>query len=258
MTKARNDAAIPTLSLTRALVDKLPPRTDERGPVLFDAPAPDYYDRMAAEILARSDLPGTVWVFAAGSLIWNPRIEVAERRTAHLKGWRRAFCLTDRRFRGSPSSPGLMMSLDHGDSCTGVALRMDQGDDAHAALVSLLEKEPPVPPRRVTADTGAGPVSAILFAADPSMPIYRPEPGIDNLADILAKAVGYVGTMAEYLLNTVTELELARIHDPHLWRLQEMVAERLERLSPCPVLANGKDYAEPAPQSRNGAGAYNV
>lgn len=84
------------------------------------------------------------------------------------------------------------------------------------------------------------------------MPLYRPEPGADNLADILAQGVGYVGTMAEYLLNTVTELARAGIHDPHLWRLQEMVAERLERLSPRPVLANGSNEAAPALQSRNG------
>ena len=36
--------------------------------------------------------------------------------------------------------------------------------------------------------------------------------------------------MADYLLNTITELEKAGMHDPHLWRLQELVAARLERL----------------------------
>ena len=43
-------------------------------------------------------------------------------------------------------------------------------------------------------------------------------------------AVGHVGTMAEYLLNTVTHLEAAGIHDRRLWRMQALVAERLERL----------------------------
>jgi len=170
------------------------------------------------------------WVFAAGSLIWNPRMEVAERRAAHVAGWRRAFCLADRRFCGCPSMPGLMMSLDRGGACSGVALRMDTGDDPQAALVSLLQKEPPLPPERVTAATDAGSVQAILFAADPRFPLYSPEPDIDELTDILVSAVGHIGTMAEYLLNTVIELERAGIHDVHLWRLQEMVAERLERL----------------------------
>jgi len=229
-------AMIPPLRLTRALVDRLPPRTDERGPVLLEDPPPEFDERNAADILAWLGPSAEVWVFAAGSLIWNPRMEVAERRPAHVTGWRRAFCLTDRRYRGCPSTPGLMMSLDRGGACSGVALRMDTGDDPQAALVSLLQKEPPVPPERVTAETEAGPVQALLFAADPGFPLYRPEPDIDELADILASAVGHIGTMAEYLLNTVTELERAGVHDLHLWRLQEMVAERLERL-PEPMAA---------------------
>lgn len=223
-------AAIPPLRLTRALVDRLPPRTDERGPVLLEDPPPEFDERNAADILAWLGPSAEVWIFAAGSLIWNPRMEVAERRPAHVTGWRRAFCLTDRRFRGCPSTPGLMMSLDRGGACSGVALRMDTGDDPQAALVSLLQKEPPVPPARVRAETEVGPVQAILFAADPGFPLYRPEPAMEELADMLASAVGHVGTMAEYLLNTVTELERAGVHDLHLWRLQEMVAERLERL----------------------------
>lgn len=228
--------AIPPLSLTRALVDRLPARTDERGPILVDAPEPDFHERTAADILAGCDPPGTVWVFAAGSLIWNPRMNVAERRAARLDGWRRAFCLNDRRMRGCPSAPGLMMSLDRGGSCAGVALRMDTREDAHAALVDLLRKEPPLPPERVTVETDAGPVQAIVFAAHPDFSLYRTEPDVGTLADILATAVGHVGTMAEYLLNTVIELERAGIHDLHLWRLQEMVAERLGRLPEPAVL----------------------
>ena len=225
---------IPPLRLNRALVDRLPPRTDERGPVLLKDPPPEFDEQNAADILASLGPSGEVWVFAAGSLIWNPRMEVAERRAAHVTGWRRAFCLSDRRFRGCPSTPGLMMSLDRGGACSGVALRMDTGNDPQAALISLLRQEPPVPPERVTAETDAGPVQAILFAAHPDFPLYRPEPDIDELADILASAVGHIGTMAEYLLNTVAELERHGIHDLHLWRLQELVAERLERL-PEPV-----------------------
>jgi cation transport protein ChaC len=247
MNASRRTAALPALRLTRDLVDRLPPRTDERGPSLLDDPDPDYHDRMAAEILARSDPPGTVWVFAAGSLVWNPRMAVAERRTAQLTGWRRAFCLADRRVRGSPSRPGLMMSLDRGGECSGLALRMDPGDDARAALAGLLRQEPPVPPARVTAETEAGPVPAIVFAANPAFPLYRPEPGIEELADILASAVGHVGTMAEYLLNTVTELERAGVHDLHLWRLQAMVAERLARLPETAAPRPSPDRNHPAP-----------
>lgn len=111
-------------------------------------------------------------------------------------------------------------------------------DDLPGSLVGLLEKEPPLPPEWVEARTEAGPVQAILFAADAGWPLYCPEPEQVELADILASSVGHIGTMAEYLLNIVTELELAGIHDPHLWALQALVAERLERL---PAALSGLD-----------------
>ncbi len=152
-------------------------------------------------------------------------MDVAERRAAHVTGWSRAFCLSDRRFRGCPSKPGLMMALDRGGACSGVALRMDTGDHPEAALVDLLKKEPPVPPELVSAETEAGTVETILFAAKPSFPLYQPEPPVEDLADILGSAVGHVGTMAEYLLNTVIELERAGLRSDTLnwsrtWSIQ--------------------------------------
>ena len=124
-----------------------------------------------------------------------------------------------------------MMAMAEGGDCQGVALRMDPGDDAMAALISLLQKEPPVPPPLVIAETDQGPVQAIVFAVDASFPIFVPEPDMTTLADMQAKAVGFAGTMADYVLNTVTELEKAGIHDPHLWELQDQIAERLLRLT---------------------------
>ena len=219
-----------TLHLTRALVDRLPPRTDERGPVRVADPNPDYYDRTADQILSHLDQRDTLWVFAAGSLIWNPRFTVVERRAAHVQGWRRSFCIgPDRRMRGSPSTPGLMLSLDRGGECAGVVLRMHP-DDLRTSLIGLMQKEPPVPPQWVTATTDDGPLPAIAFTADPSFPLYCPEPPEADVAAILASAVGHVGTMADYLLNTVTELETAGVHDAYLWRLQKLVAERLAQL----------------------------
>jgi cation transport protein ChaC len=131
--------------------------------------------------------------------------------------------------RGCPSAPGLMLSLDHGGECWGVVMRM-KPDDLSTALTTLLKLEPPCPPEWVEADTEAGIVPAIAFTACPDFLLYQPEPAIEAVADALATAVGHVGSMADYLLNTIIHLEEAGIHDPHLWRLQDMVAERLERL----------------------------
>ena len=65
-----------------------------------------------------------VWVFAYGSLLWNPAFEAAEQVVAVLPGWHRAFCIRLTRFRGTPQQPGLMMSLVPGGSCRGALVRI--------------------------------------------------------------------------------------------------------------------------------------
>ena len=119
--------------------------------------------------------------------------------------------------------------MDRGGESWGVAMRM-QPDDLHNSLVALLKLEPPCPPEWVQAETELGTVPAIAFTVDRNFPLYQLEPPIHILADILASAVGHIGSMADYLLNTITLLEDAGIHDPHLWILQDMVAQRLEKL----------------------------
>ena len=73
-------------------------------------------------------------------------------------------------------------------------------------------------------------MQAIDFTDARDFVLYRPGPAEDEVADIIAKAVGHLGSMADYLLDTVTHLEQAGIHDPHLRRMQALVAERLERM----------------------------
>ena len=80
----------------------------------------DMLDRRSA---AARTIDG-VFVFAYGSLIWNPCVEVAERRTARLHGYHRDFRLRIEMGRGTPETPGLMLALVGGGSCRGVALRL--------------------------------------------------------------------------------------------------------------------------------------
>lgn len=218
------------LRLTRDLVARLPPRVDERGPIRWTAPSDAYYPDTAARILSGLPGDGQLWVFAIGSLIWSGRLPAVERRPAIVRGWHRAFCLgPDTRHRGNPAAPGLMMSLDRGGQCQGIAFRLDPAD-LPASLETLLRSEPPMPPRWVVAKTPEGPVRAIAFALTRDHFMYVAGLSEAEVADRLASAVGHVGSMADYLLNTVQHLEESGIHDRGLWRMQALVAERLERL----------------------------
>lgn len=174
-----------------------------------------------------------VWVFAYGSLIWKPAFDFVERRQGLVRGWHRDFCLGwDNSFRGSDANPALMLALDRGGSCNGMLYRLAP-DSIRPGLTKLLEREmawlpSPFPPRWVTASTDRGSVRAITFCIDRQSGRYVSGLSSEQVADALAKAVGTWGSMAEYLLETVRHLEEIGIHDPQLWRMQSLVAERIE------------------------------
>jgi cation transport protein ChaC len=219
--------------LTRELVARLPERIEDPGPIARIAHiTPAFYDDIAQRLVAEAGPGVPIWVFAIGSLIWKPRFEHAERRPALVRGWRRSFCLgPDTRYRGNPRHPGLMLSLDRGGACRGLALRLPDGADA-AALAAILREEPPIPPRWVRAHTDWGPLRALAFVCPRDYPGHVRGMTEGQIADCLARSVGMWGNMAEYLLNTVEHLAAEGIHDAYLWRMQDLVAERLEKAEP--------------------------
>ena len=80
--------------------------------------------------------------------------------------------------------------------------------------------------------TSEGSVRALTFAMDRKSPRYIVDLTEDQLADVLATAIGFRGSMAEYLFSTVAKLEELGIHDRNLWRLQALVADRIDAAYP--------------------------
>ena len=173
----------------------------------------------------------TLWLFAYGSLIWKPEIEHVEERIGTARGWHCSFCLRLVRWRGTREQPGLMMALDLGGQCKGMAYRI-AGPSVEAQLGKLFRREMSVKPstnmpRWVLVETNRGPVRAIAFVANRSGAAYAGGLTREQTADMLSKACGHWGTCAEYLYNTVFHLEQRGIRDRNLWRLQNLVADRI-------------------------------
>jgi len=193
----------------------------------------DDYLAIAQSLIASRSIPGPLWVFGYGSLIWKPEIPHEEERIAVAHGWHRAFCIRLRRWRGTPEEPGLMLGLLRGGSCTGLALRLPDGDAAFQ-IQTLLRREmtakpPTYRPVWMKVQTSGGAVEALGFVANPAGRTYAGPIPAEEAARVLASACGHVGSGADYLYNTVFSLERLGIHDSGLWRLQEQVALAIQR-----------------------------
>lgn len=179
------------------------------------------------QILARRpDAGAGVWIFAYGSLIWNPAIHITTKRFARIHGWHRAFCLETQAGRGSPETPGLVLGLDRGGCCAGAALHV--AERAIAEELPILWSREMVTgsyrPRwvRVRDETGAPFAHAIAFTIRRDAPNYA-KLGEDELIHRLATAEGALGSNAEYLLQTVEGLQSLGIQDQRLEHLAERV-----------------------------------
>lgn len=174
--------------------------------------------------------PGTdVWVFAYGSLMWNPALEYAEVQSCQVDGWRRSFCFWTPMGRGTPELPGLMLALEEGGECEGIAYRLaaehvqtELGLLWNREMLAGLYKARWVPTRLRDGRT----VSAISFVVDPAHCQYCGDLPIERAAHHIAFAEGRRGACRDYLTNTADHARSLGIHDPYI---EDMVA-RVARL----------------------------
>ncbi len=220
------------LSLTRDLIAARFPRpvADEgpTAPLLSEAQIMTWLE---ATLASRERAWEDIWVFAYGSLLWKADFPFVERRLARLRGYHRRFCLWQWRHRGTRRSPNLMLGLDRGGSCRGVAYRV-AGPDLQDKLAGLWRREmigDGYRPRWLLAETEAGPLDVVAFVINREGERYAGRLPEDEVADLIASACGHNGPSAEYLLETVMALEAAGLRDGMLWRMQALVAERLVR-----------------------------
>ena len=166
-----------------------------------------------------------IWLFAYGSLLWNPCVPVAESRDARLHGYHRDFRLRLTYGRGSPEAPGLMLGLVPGGSCRGVALRIT-GHTLQDALHLVWRRELLTGvycPRWVSLATPAERIHAVAFVVNPNHMCYCGRLDTPSTVELLATGHGLIGSAAEYLENTVAHLDQAGIHDRRLHALRARV-----------------------------------
>ncbi len=124
---------------------------------------------------ARPEPHGELWVFGYGSLMWRPGFAYSLKCRATLRGWRRCLCIYSHVYRGTPDRPGLVLGLDRGGACSGVAFRVDAAR-REATIRYLREREQATEVyiermAPITLD-GGGRVRALTYVADRRHPQY--------------------------------------------------------------------------------------
>lgn len=171
--------------------------------------------------------PGDLWIFAYGSLMWNPIVTFEERRTATLQGWRRSFCLRSLAGRGNPENPGRMLALEPGGHTEGVALKIPAAV-AEAELRLMWSREmlmgsylPTWVP--LTFSDGAQ-AHAITFLANTTRPNYEKDASLGTIAPAIATACGVLGTNADYVLKLAEALARDNLRDAYVEALVREIA----------------------------------
>ena len=162
-----------------------------------------------------------LWVFAYGSLIWDPAVHVEEYRYGALSGWHRSFCMRLEGGRGSHERPGLMAALDEGGHCDGVVFRIP---------AALVDRETAYMWRRemfsgsyrpvfLDVSTPQGLVEALVFVMEQNDRRYMPDLSEDESARMIAVAEGGLGPNFAYLDSLVRHLDDLGIGDDDMRRL---------------------------------------
>ena len=158
------------------------------------------------------------WVFGYGSLMWNPGFRFTERKQAVVHGFHRSLCMYSYMYRGTPERPGLVLALDRGGACNGVAFRV-AGETWEGTLAYLRAREQVtmmyreiIRPARIT------------YVADRSHAQYAGRLDHDTQMRHVLQGHGQSGSCRDYVLNTVAHLRELGIRDRPLERLAAELA----------------------------------
>jgi cation transport protein ChaC len=202
-------------------------------------------DASLQSMLAGWNRADPVWVFGYGSLIWHPEFSFDSQSCGVVYGFHRSLCLWSRLYRGTPEQPGLVLGLEPGGSCRGLAFRIP-AEIAQQELTRLWAREMMTGsynPRwldvRTTGSNAPKRLQAIGFTMDRNAAHYAGELDRETLLGTLCRARGERGSSADYLLSTVACLEQHGISDRHLEALALEVKELLSSAAKTHMTSQG-------------------
>jgi cation transport protein ChaC len=209
-----------------------------RSPLACHDPARFEAERLSAQsldasldaVLAGRDARAPLWIFAYGSLMWNPGLAYVAKRVGTLYGFHRNFCLWSRINRGTPERPGLVLTLERGGSCRGLAFRLT-GSTSRDELRALWQREMSLGsyhPRWLDCHVGAERIPVLTFVVNRGCSGYTGKLTMETMVQAIATARGKYGSSAEYLFQTQAALESHGIRDARVRQLARRVKACLQ------------------------------
>ena len=164
---------------------------------------------------------GDLWVFGYGSLMWRPAFAYLERESARLIGLHRALCVFSFVHRGTPERPGLVLGLDRGGMCRGIAYRVAAAK--RAETVGYLRAREQVTSvyletmRQIELeDSARRRVQALCYVVDRSHVQYAGRLTLAESLHHVRQGHGQSGANRDYVLETVHALEALGYRDTEL------------------------------------------
>ncbi len=170
-----------------------------------------------------------LWVFGYGSLMWRPGFVFVERVPARLTGLHRALCVFSFVHRGTPERPGLVLGLDRGGMCRGIAYRVAAADRA-STIAYLRGREQVTSVYLETTrmvmleDEARRRVTALCYVVDRGHAQYAGRLTLAEQVHYVRQGHGQSGHNRDYVLETVQALEALGYRETEL----HLLAERLK------------------------------
>jgi cation transport protein ChaC len=183
---------------------------------------------MSAAQSTESTSHGDLWVFGYGSLMWRPGFDFIEQAPARLISEHRALCVYSFDHRGTPEKPGLVLGLDRGGACRGIAFRV-AAEKRHATIAYLREREQTTHVyREVMRSVWLGNeardrVSALAYVVDRSHVQYAGRLSLTEQLYFVKQGHGRSGANRDYVLSTVKAIEAEGFRDAQLHQLAGML-----------------------------------
>jgi len=193
-----------------------------------------------------SDTDHDLWVFGYGSLMWRPGVAYEEARHARLVGYRRCFCIYSVHHRGAPERMGLVLGLDRGGTCEGIAYRIAAAQVPETVRylnareqIYAVYRSATVPVQLIGGERRE--VMALAYIVERAHPGYAGRLPLALQARLIRGAKGISGGNLDYLINTLRHLGELGIRERELERLLVLIGPHAAR---APAAGHASPYAE--------------